>query len=296
VGVQAGLIAALGDPDTWVRYFAASSLGAHGAHAPAADPLARLAAAEGAPPVRIAALGALATVAPSLLAALVDPIIVDPDENVAAAAVKALAHVEGAATDERLGEAIRGPRAALRLAAVDALTARGTNEAVPALEWAAQLSEPPELAGLALDGLQSIAAAASGGPARAAVRALVALGGHPQRRNAVIAALGALGPERIAWLGESYASAGTDARILLVGACARLHRPEASALVERALQDEAADVRAAAVAAIGRIGAPLARQSVVSLAASDPSAAVRRVAVAVCRRHGWERSPREGRA
>jgi HEAT repeat protein len=151
------------------------------------------------------------------------------------------------------------------------------------------LSDPPELAGLALDGLRSIAAAGPPGPARAAVTALVALGGGPQRREAVIEALGSLPPDRIAWLGELYASAGPDIRVLIVGASARLHHPEASALIVHALEDEAADVRLAAVTAIGRIGAQLAEQRMVSLAASDSSPAVRRVAATVCRRQGWDR-------
>jgi HEAT repeat protein len=292
--VEPALVDALADPDAWVRYFAAGSLGAQGARS-AAEPLARLATVDGPPHVRIAALEALAAVAPSRLRDIVYVIIGDPEEHVAAAAVKALAHVDDPEADARLEETIGGPHDDLRLAAAAALTIRASARAVEALEWAAQLAEPAALSSTALDGLRSIAAAGADGPARAAVTALVALGTARPRRNAVIDALGTLPPERIAWIAELYRTSDPEARVLLVGVCARLHHRDATALVVEALSDEAVQVRVAAVAAAGRIGAALAQPRVVSLTASDPSPAVRHVASAVCRRRGWDGQGNGGR-
>jgi hypothetical protein len=100
--------------------------------------------------------------------------------------------------------------------------------------------------------------------------------------------LAALGPEAIGWLRDAYSTAGSAGRVVLVHAWARLRHPDASSLIAEALGDPAPQVRIAAVLALGRIGSPIARTQVVTLAAADPRPAVRRAAASVCRRLSWE--------
>jgi HEAT repeat protein len=287
-GVEAALIAALGDADAWVRYFAAGSLETHAAGADAVSALARLAIADAAPHVRIAAVGALTTLSPASLSDIVPHMVDDPDENVAAAAINALPYLEAAAVDARLDGALHGTNPTLQLAAAAALTRCATPHAVTSLAWAAQLGEPAELTSLAIKGLRTIATSGAPDAARAAVDALVVLGGDALQRDAVTEALAELGPTAIGWLRDAYSTAGAAGRVVLVHVWARLRHPDASLLVVDALRDPAPQVRMAAVLALGRIGSSIARTQVVTLASADPRPAVRRAAASVCRRLSWE--------
>jgi HEAT repeat protein len=189
----------------------------------------------------------------------------------------------------QLDGALGGPIASLRLAAATALTRRATPHAVASLAWAAQFGDPAELTAVAVDGLRTIASSASPETAHAAVDALVVLGGDPRHRDLVTETLAALGPEAIGWLREAYSTTGSAGRVVLIHALARLRHPDASRLIAEALRDPAPPVRTAAVLALGRIGSPIAREQVLTLAASDPRPAVRRAAASVCRRLSWDR-------
>jgi HEAT repeat protein len=285
-GGEAALLAALSDSDAWVRYFAAGSLEARGT-VQSIPRLTHAARTDIAPHVRIAAMTALAAVAPSELAGVVSALAEDPDENVAAAAVAALAHVHGAAADTLLERALRAPSSEMRLAAAAALAHRTTCEAVKALEWAAQLSEPPTLAALALNGLRKVAEASGSEAGSAAIHALLALGAAPARREQVAGLLGALPRATVPVLRDALRTAATEVRILAIQALARMRDGEASHVIATALGDDAPAVRSAAVAAVGRLGSSIARRQVQAISVSDPSPSVRSLAAAVCRRHGW---------
>jgi PAS domain S-box-containing protein len=294
-GLEPALIAALRDEDPWVRYFAAGSLDTHGTAACVSD-LTELARADRAPHVRIAALAALGGVAPSALSEVAPSMVDDPDEDVAAAAVTALAYVHGADADVLLAAAIRGASAAMRLAATDALTQRGTPEAVAALEWAAQLSDPPALSALAMDGLRRIADSSDLQGRHAAIAALLALAGDPAHRDQVIVVLGALSPAASGLLRDAARDSRPAVRVAVIEALARMRDTRASQIIADALADDAPAVRSAAVAALGRLGSSIARRAIVAMSASDPNLAVRRVSAAVCRRQGWaSEPPRDGR-
>jgi HEAT repeat protein len=284
--VEASLIAALRDADPWVRYFAAGSLEIHGTAACVPD-LIDLARGDRAAHVRIAALAALGTVAPAAVSDLAPAMVEDADENVAAAAVSALAHVNDTHADALLERVIRGPSGVMRLAATDVLTRRATLHAVTALEWAAQLLEPPGLDTLALDGLRRIADAHDSSARPAAIAALIALGTDSSRRQHVVAAVGSLSPEAIPLLREALPASAPNGRVLLIEALARMRDPRASQLIGSALSDNVPAVRSAAIAALGRLGSSIARQTIAAMSTSDSSLAVRRIAAAVCRRYGW---------
>jgi len=64
-----------------------------------------------------------------------------------------------------------------------------------------------------------------------------------------------------------------------IQALSRMKNPEASYLVERALEDEAAEVRATAAAELRRLGSRSASRKLLALARTDPDIEVRRAAV-----------------
>jgi HEAT repeat protein len=284
--VETPLVAALRDPDPWVRYFAAGSLEVHGTDSCVSD-LIDLARGDRAPHVRIAALAALGSVAPSAVSDVAPAIVEDSDENVAAAAVSALAHMHDIRADALLEQAIRGRSGVIRMAAAVVLTGRGTFQAVAALEWAAQLADPPGLEAVALDGLRRIAESPDASARQAAIAALIASGADSRRREQVVAVLGALSPEGIPLLRDALRGSPPERRVLVIDALARMRDTRASQLIADALADDAPQVRSAAIAALGRLGSSIARETICAMRTSDSSVAVRRIAAAVCRRYGW---------
>jgi HEAT repeat protein len=287
--VEDGLIAALDDEDSWVRYFAAGSLQAHRTERTAAR-LADVVLHDVAPHVRITAVTALSTVAPHALVTIVRSLIEGESEEVAASAVAALGRVQDPAVDELLEQTLHGLSDAMRLAAAAGLTARGSIAAVQALAWAARLAEPRALATVAIDGLRRIAARPDASGRQAAVTALVTLGVDALRRPQIVQLLGSLPADVVAMLEGSIQSPRADVRVVAIDALARMHDPRASQVLAGTLQDVHPAVRAAAVAAFGRLGSPAVRSQLAAMAEQDPDAAVRRRAAAVCRRHGWLRA------
>lgn len=285
-GVESALVEALSDADPWIRYFSARSLGDHCLGAAAVNTLLRTAAEDPTPHVRIAALSALTDVEHGSVPDLVLGLAADADENVAAAALGALARVPLPEIDACLKQAIGGPRHVVRLAAADALARRATVEAVSILHWAVTFGGPDDLSRAALDGLRRLATSESQDTSRAAVSALVAVGASPAHRAAIVQALGSLRPECVAWMRDEFGKSPPDLRVLLVNAAARLRHSDASALLVDALRDASPAVRLAAITAIRTVGAGLAQRELASLSTSDPSPAVRRLAAAVCERQG----------
>src|SRR5918995_4122918 len=87
------LQAALNDPDVWVRYYAAASLGEARFGSAAADDLARLARRDPATHVRIAAMTALGAMHGVLGEKVAAELMDDPDDDLAIAAVNVLGAV-----------------------------------------------------------------------------------------------------------------------------------------------------------------------------------------------------------
>ena len=281
------LVAALGDPDPWVRYFAASSLGER-KYLRAAGPLAKLAQDDPAPQVRIAAIQSIGNLDADGVAPLAEQLFRDADSDVACAALAAAARSENVRVEELLASGIRSTRIPVRRCAIEALAARRTQSAVEMLTWAAQLTDVPSIPAAALDALASIASD-TGEAGRAAVVALVNIGAEHSRRSEATDALARTGEGAIDAIADSFAEPHTGARLTAVEALARMRHPRASAALSKALSDADPAVRAAAVVGFGRLGTPAAGPSIAALMTSDPDSTVRRKAAVVCRRYGWGR-------
>jgi len=279
------LLDALGDNDPWVRYFAVGSLAQRGTSA-AVGILEAMARVDAAPHVRIAALAALGQLSAETLIRVVPATTEDIDEDVAAAAIRALSPAAGRDAEPLLTRALHSDRAAVQTAAAEALGSFPTASAVEALAWAARLERPQSLAPTAAESLRRMADTAEG--VALAVPALLELSVAPGSRAQVVQLLSELSPTNaVAVLAEHLASPRTPVRVVVVEALARMCRAEATAHVATALMDPEVTVRAAAVTAFGRLGSPSIAPTMVWLSQSDSDAGVRRRAKAVCRRYGW---------
>jgi HEAT repeat protein len=285
-GVEPALVAALEDDAPWVRYFAAGSLETRGSSA-CVPALARIAMDDEAPPARIAAIKALSVLAPSALTPQLPVLLDDEAVDVAMAAVAACGRTGDGACDEVLARAIRSSDGELRVAAAAALANRTTSTSVRLLEYAALVADAPGLAEAAMEALARIAASAEVDVARLAAAALFDLGLDASRRASAMSLLGGLPESGLAVLEDALANSGAEGRLLAVDALARMRDTRATAVLESALSDSSEVVRGAAVAAFGRTGTSAPRKRILTLSTSDPSAAVRRRAAAVCRRYGW---------
>ena len=119
--------------------------------------------------------------------------------------------------------------------------------------------------------------------------ALLDLGTVPERRDHAVAALAHLKGNVTEFVARALIAEAPAARLTAVGALARMRHPEASRAMVVALYDSDPAVRAAAVAAFGRLGTPAVAAEVVRVRDADPDPLVRRRAAAVCDRHGWTR-------
>ena len=278
------LIRALEDPDAWVRYSSVRALAAM--HATRAVPalVARL-HADPAPHVRLAAIDAVGRLRPATALDILEPLTRSPDDDMARAAIRALGHLEVEAAFDVLDAQRQAPAAWRRLAAIAAIAAGGNARAPEVLQWMAAADAEREVAGSALDALAAIGVR-EGAQGSEATRALVALTAEPARRDQAIAAVSNLPPRRIADVAAGLRHAAPDVRCGTVEALSRMKSPEASRMIESALDDGAARVRLAAVAALKHLGTRGAQRKLMALARADPDADVRRAAImAVARTH-----------
>jgi HEAT repeat protein len=284
------LLKALGDEDAWVRYFAAKSLGQRGGSpAGAADALAALALGDAAPHVRIASIEALGMMDADAAFPVAAQLMAQGDPDLAGAALSAIAAFPGTHADDLIEQAVRSTNSALRACAIQALGARRTPRAVDALAWAARVTDHPDQAARAVEGLGAIAVAAGGDARAAAVGALVNLGADQARRGAAAAALGRVPADGVAEIAQALTAPWPGMRLTAVEGLARMRHPRASAALAAALADPDPAIRAAAVFAFGRLGTLAVAPTIVALRDRDPDLAVRRRAAAVCQRHGWGR-------
>jgi HEAT repeat protein len=266
---------ALDDSDSWVRYHAVRALGER-RDAAAAPALIRLADQDAATPVRIAAVeaaGAIGAGMPEHLARWAT----DPEDEIAGAALQGLGRAAEEQTLRPLLEALRTDATPRRAAAVRALAAHGSEDAVTALEWTASAEREPAIARLAIEGLGRVAEARGTGTGKA-VEALLTLLAESRLRELALPVLSRLPAEAIADIRAGLSHAVPAVRQGTIEALARLRHPEATAVIEAALELADSEVRAAAAQALGRLGSPSAAARLASLVAHDPSRAVRRAA------------------
>jgi HEAT repeat protein len=235
------------DADPWVRYYGARSLLGVGRHAriDAVRLLLKLAEHDTVPPVRIAALDALATLGEASELAPLRALADDPDPSVAAAALSALGAGRDRETLDPLLAALGQAERVRRLAALDALRRRRDADAVPVVAALARRTGDEEERRLALRVLAAT-------PDQRAAAAIVDLAREPKRGASVVAALTTLPEEHVAWLRAALADGDVHVRSTVVDALGRMHHRGASALLAEALHDEHRGVQAAAAYALAR--------------------------------------------
>lgn len=288
----AALREALTDPDAWVRYYAAMSLGEPHFGGGHAGELAALVRRDPAPHVRIAALTALGAINHDLAARVAAEVIRDVDDDLAIAAVTVLGGIPRPEAHAILEQAVRSSRPSLQRAAVRALANRPGTEAVEVLAWAARADDSRELAEAAIDGLRRLA----GHPdqpltQRAAVTALRDLAAEGTRRLEAISAIARLPECVVPEIASGLSAVRVGIRVATAEALAAMRHPRASSELARALRDEDPSVRAAAITGFAKLGTPAVGRTIAAMRQGDPDEGVRRRADLACVRHGWGAGP-----
>src|SRR5205085_4776611 len=111
-----------------------------------------------------------------------------------------------------------------------------------------------------------------------AIAALVNLTAETARREASIEALSRLDPQKIEAIGKGLQHSQASVRRAVLDALGRMKHPLASALLTKALTDEEASMRLAAVNALAHLGNRSAERELLRLMRTDPDTAVRRAA------------------
>ena len=278
---QALLAAGLSDPEPWVRYFSAISLGRQGSIF-ALDTLAHIASDDPAPHVQVAAIEAIGEIGGDRAVEILKPLAVAESDS-GRAAITVLGRTQAPDVLDTLANALRSPTRDGRLAAVSALASWGGGDAVPSLQWSAAADSDPAVVRAALSGLATIASADTPA-ARPAVRALLAHLSDPARRADTLAVLGHLSPRAIPYLSEALIEDDPRVRRGVIEALGRLSHPSASACLQKALTDTDAIVRRDAIRALSRLGTRGLGRRFAALAETDPAPAVRQAATAALTR------------
>jgi HEAT repeat protein len=266
---------ALDDSDSWVRYFAAMGLGRHG-DASALPALGERASLDSALHVAVAAIDAVAAIGTDDAFATLAAIAAQDGER-SLAAVRALGRLPSDRVVPELRLALRSADTRRRAAAVEALLAHGSIEAVEALSWTATADADITVARPAINALGAIANRNT--PASAnAVRALIEALRESSSRADALDALARLTPAALTELTAALDADDPAVRRGVVEALSRLSHPVASACLRRALTDGDAVVRRTAVDALSRVGSRGLGRQFATLAQSDPSPTVRQAA------------------
>jgi HEAT repeat protein len=264
------LVAAIEDADPWVRYFAIRSIGHH-RDIESLQALTRKAQTDSASQVRIAAIDALGKLEEAGAIAILKGFIESADLDLAGAALKSLGQIQHPDALPPLLEALRLPDASRRVAALSALSRRGGERVIEAIQWVAASDAEATVVQAAIDALGSLASPE-------AIAALVNLTAEASRREASVEALSRLPEQKIETIGRGLAHRQASVRRAVLDALGRLKHPRASALLTRALADEEASVRLAAVNALAHLGNRSAEKELLDLMRTDPDITVRRAA------------------
>jgi len=268
---------ALNDQDAWVRYYALRSIGGVRNEEIAAA-ARRLIGHDPAPQVRLAAIDVLGRLDAADAVSVLQPLLRSDQDDIVRAAIRALGHTTDSRAAAVLADVLRSADPSHRLEAVVAIGARGGTEAPDTLQWAAAADSDDSVATAAISALGH-AGSREGTDGAAATAALISLTAEPARREASMAALSALPVRRLGEVAKGLRHPSPDVRRAVIQALSRMKNPEASYLVERALEDETAAVRATAAAELRRLGSRSASRKLLALARTDPDVEVRHAAV-----------------
>lgn len=264
------LLRALNDPDQWVRYFAARSIGSHG-YPESLGPLARLAQTDPANQVRIAAMESLGRIGGSRAVAILAPLADSDEPDLARAALAGLGLISHPDALPPLLAVLRSPHSSRRIEALSALGKRGGPGAVDAIEWVAAADDDQHVVQAAIDALVNLST-------HDAVSSLMRLTADAGRREAGIEALARLGRDQIEVVGEGLIHPQPAVRRATVDALGRVKNSRASELLSKALEDQDDSVRLGAVNALMYLGSRSAERKLVAMARTDPNATIRRAA------------------
>jgi HEAT repeat protein len=267
---------ALEDVGPWVRYYAVRSVGCQ-KFAPALDALSRLAQADPAMQVRVAAVEAIGAVGGTRVLPLLLSLADAPDQDLARAALAALGATGHPDALPPLLASLDSADEARRLGALQALGKSGLAEALPALQRVVVGNSNADVVDAGISALAQF-------PRPEAVDVLIALTALPASRAACVAALARAASGHLTPVAQGLSHSLLDVRRAVVEALARTRDPEAVAPLLRALEDAGPSVRLAALTALAFTATPLIEQKLTEFAATDPDAFVRRAAQARLRR------------
>ena len=196
----------VGDLDQWVRYFSVISLGRRADHA-SLPLLERVAAEDGAPQVRIAAVGAIGEIdrRATMWRCRCSQASSRGPMTAGSGGGARLGSVEVASAVDVLRRAMSARQPERRAAAVEAIARHGGASAVELLQWTAAADAAPDVTRAALAGLGRIGAGATP-QAAAAVMAIAAVAGDPARRTDAIGVLARMPEAAIPHVGAALAS------------------------------------------------------------------------------------------
>lgn len=271
------LLGALDDPDPWVRYFTLKSIGSLGDLSTVAAVVERM-QRDDAPHVRLAAIEVIGRLKPAQALEILEPLAQSPNADIARAAIAALGHVDNEAALGVLERFARAPEPWQRMTAIDAAARRPEPRVPQMLQWIAAADPNGDVTAAAIEALARIAVREDrqGGEA---TRALVALTAEPSRREATIAALSSLPVRRLPDIAGGLQHPAIGVRCASVEALGRMKHPDASTLIESALDDAAPAVRLTAVEELRHLGTRTSQRKLMTLARTDPDEKVRRVAM-----------------
>jgi HEAT repeat protein len=233
------LLAALEDPDAWVREHAAQALGRLGMPE-AAGALERLVRMDPASQVRVSAVESLGRVGGPQAVAALAPLTTANDLDLVQAAATALGRLHHADALLLLLPLLHHPNPGHRMAAATALGDSGDATVVRILADLAVLDRDPKVIRAAVEALGRLAAPE-------AVRALLTLASDRTRREICLATLAHLDETSVA---QGLSDDQPAVRSVAVEALSRMRTSLAHDLIAGALEDSSSAVRLIAIRAV----------------------------------------------
>jgi HEAT repeat protein len=211
----------------------------------------------------------------------------DPEAGVRAAAARALGLLRGTDAAPDLARLLTDPSPAVRVAAAEGIADSGLSALAPSVTECLGDSDDR----VRLTAARALARLGDASQVPALLRAFT--GASPEFRAAITTAVAVLAPTQLETLAQSLRSegAGPDERLAFARALSEAPVAGARGVLAQLARDPEAEVRARAIAAIGRLGGTDADE-LVREALADPADVVRTAALtAVIRLRNHELSP-----
>jgi HEAT repeat protein len=272
----------LEDPSLWVRYHGVHSLAARASQTNQVSAwlttrLVERARSDSAPPVRIAAMEAIAALRIDRGVTTLTVALNDPEADIASQAALSLGSFDTPASREALAAALGVANAQVRRAAIESLGRLRDNTAVEAIGGLAAAASDDLTSRAAIVALGRIGTAES-------TAALITLLADRDCRADASRALAAASGVALATLIEGLRHPDAGIRCSIIEILGRVKRADMSRAVSEALGDDTPAVRNAAAQALSRRDLRDVDQAIASAARTDQSVAVRNAATSVTQR------------